>query len=52
MPHFTGQLGPVQASYDLVMGAGTTFVDATLNAQLTSIAAYQEERAIAGQPWG
>lgn len=45
MPHFTGQLAPVQSSYDHVMGAGTKWVDATLGAQLTSIAAYEEERA-------
>jgi limonene 1,2-monooxygenase len=45
MPHFTGQLGPVQASYDRVVGAGTKWVDATLGAQLTAIAAYEEEKA-------
>ena len=45
MPHFTGQLGPVQASYDRVVGAGSKWVDATLGAQLTAIAAYEEERA-------
>ncbi len=45
MPHFTGQLAPVQTSYDKVIGAGTRWVDATLGAQLTSIAAYEEERA-------
>ncbi len=27
MPHFQGQLAPVQASYDSVMGAGDTYVD-------------------------
>ena len=45
MPHFTGQLAPVQASYDRVVGAGSRWVDATLNAQLTAIAKYEEERA-------
>lgn len=45
MPHFTGQLASVQTSYDKVIGAGTRWVDATLGAQLTSIAAYEEERA-------
>jgi limonene 1,2-monooxygenase len=45
MPHFTGQLAPVQASYDQVCGAGSRWVDATLGAQLTSIAAYEEERS-------
>jgi limonene 1,2-monooxygenase len=52
MAHFTGQLDPVQASYDRIMNAGTTFVDATLSAQFSSIATYQQERAAAGQPWG
>ncbi len=45
MPHFTGQLAPVQASYDLVCGSGTRWVDATLGAQLTAIADYEQERA-------
>jgi limonene 1,2-monooxygenase len=45
MPHFTGQLEPVQASYDMVVGAGSRWVDATLGAQLTAIAAYEDERA-------
>jgi limonene 1,2-monooxygenase len=45
MPHFTGQLQPVQASYDLVRSAGSRWVDATLGAQLTAIANYEEERA-------
>jgi limonene 1,2-monooxygenase len=45
MPHFTGQLAPVQESYDRVIGAGTKWVDATLGAQLTAIAAYEEEKA-------
>ena len=45
MPHFTGQLAPVQASYDLVCGAGSRWVDATLGAQLTAIADYEQERA-------
>ena len=45
MPHFTGQAAPVQTSYDKVCGAGTKWVDATLGAQLTAIANYEEERA-------
>jgi limonene 1,2-monooxygenase len=45
MPHFTGQAEPVQTSYDKVIGAGSRWVDATLGAQLTAIAAYEEERA-------
>jgi limonene 1,2-monooxygenase len=45
MPHFTGQLQPVQASYDLVRSHGSRWVDATLGAQLTAIADYEEERA-------
>ena len=48
MPHFTGQLAPVQASYDRVIGAGSKWVDATLGAQLTAIAAYEDERAARG----
>ncbi len=48
MPHFTGQLTAVQASYDRVIGAGSKWVDATLGAQLTAIAAYEEERAARG----
>ena len=44
MPHFTGQAAPVQDSYDLIIGAGSKWVDATLGAQLTEIASYEEER--------
>ena len=44
MPHFTGQLQPVQASYDLIRQAGSRWVDATLGAQLTAIADYETER--------
>ena len=44
MPHFTGQLQPVQASYDLIREAGSRWVDATLGAQLTAIADYETER--------
>jgi len=50
LPHFTGQLEPVQTSYDLIMSGGSTYVDATLNAQFASIAQYQEERAAKDQP--
>ena len=45
MPHFTGQLEPVQTSYDFVTGQGNKWVDATLTAQLNTIAEYEEERA-------
>ncbi|MFT5531070.1 MAG: limonene 1,2-monooxygenase [Candidatus Poriferisodalaceae bacterium] len=45
MPHFNGQLAPVQASYDYVTGQETKWVDATLTAQLNTIAEYEEERA-------
>jgi limonene 1,2-monooxygenase len=45
IPAVNGQLAPVQASYDRVVGAGTRWVDATLGAQLTAIAAYEEERS-------
>ncbi len=45
MPQFTGALAPVRRTYDAVMGAGSTYVDATLNAQFASIASYAEERA-------
>ena len=45
MPHFTGQVGPVQASYDKIVDAGSRWVDATLGAQLTEIGKYEAERA-------
>jgi limonene 1,2-monooxygenase len=45
MPHFTGQAVPVQASYDKIVGAGSRWVDATLGAQLTAIAAYEDEKS-------
>jgi limonene 1,2-monooxygenase len=45
MPHFDRSLAPVQASYDHVMGGGTKYVDATLSAQMSSIASYEQERA-------
>jgi len=48
MPHVTGQLAPVQESYDRVIGAGSRWVDATLGAQLTAIAAYEDEKAARG----
>jgi limonene 1,2-monooxygenase len=50
MPHFTGQLEPVRTTYDLIMSGGSTYVDATLNAQFASIAQYQEERAAKDEP--
>jgi limonene 1,2-monooxygenase len=45
IPAVNGQLAPAQASYDRVVGAGNRWVDATLGAQLTAIAAYEEERS-------
>ena len=45
MPHFQGQLAAPQTSYDKIIAAGSRWVDSTLGAQLTAIAAYEEERA-------
>ena len=45
MPHFTNHLTGPQTSYDRIVGAGSRWVDATLGAQLTAIAAYEEEKA-------
>jgi hypothetical protein len=45
-------MAPVQRSHDRIMGAGRTFVDATLNAQFSAIADYQQQRAADGKPWG
>ena len=45
MPHFQGQLDAPQASYDRIIAAGSRWVDSTLGAQLTAIAAYETERA-------
>ncbi|BAN02891.1 LLM class flavin-dependent oxidoreductase [Ilumatobacter coccineus] len=45
MPHFTGQIEPVQTSYDKIVDAGSRWADATLGAQLTEIGKYEEERA-------
>ncbi len=50
LPHFSGQLAPVQAAYDRAMGVGDRWVSATLNAQIASITAYQAERAQRGAP--
>ena len=44
MPHFQDQLAAPQASYDRIIAAGSRWVDSTLGAQLTAIAAYEEER--------
>lgn len=44
MPHFTGQLAGPQNSYDRIVAAGSRWVDATLGAQLTAIANYEEQR--------
>jgi limonene 1,2-monooxygenase len=44
MPHFQDQLTAPQASYDRIIAAGSRWVDSTLGAQLTAIAAYEEER--------
>jgi limonene 1,2-monooxygenase len=51
MPYFNGQMAPVQAAYDKVMGAGSVFVDATLTSQIASMTSYQQERAAAGSEW-
>ncbi|MEY2626318.1 MAG: limonene 1,2-monooxygenase [Actinomycetota bacterium] len=45
MPRFQGQLEAPQASYDKIIAAGSRWVDSTLGAQLTAIAAYEDERA-------
>lgn len=45
MPHFQDQLSAPQASYDRIVAAGSRWVDSTLGAQLTAIAAYEEERS-------
>lgn len=45
MPHFAGQLAAPQASYDRIIAGGSRWVDSTLGAQLTAIAAYEDERA-------
>ena len=44
MPHFQDQLDAPTASYDRIVAAGSRWVDSTLGAQLTAIAAYEEER--------
>jgi limonene 1,2-monooxygenase len=44
MPHFQDQLAAPRASYDHIVAAGSRWVDSTLGAQLTAIAAYEEER--------
>ncbi len=44
MPHFQDQLAAPTASYDRIVAAGSRWVDSTLGAQLTAIAAYEEER--------
>lgn len=45
MPHFTGQLARPQACYDRIVAAGSRWVDATLGAQLTAIADYEQQRS-------
>lgn len=45
MPHFQDQLAAPQASYDRIVAAGSRWVDSTLGAQLTAIAAYEDERS-------
>ncbi|MBM3730143.1 MAG: LLM class flavin-dependent oxidoreductase [Actinobacteria bacterium] len=44
MPHFQDQLRAPQDSYDRIVAAGSRWVDSTLGAQLSAIAAYEEER--------
>lgn len=48
MPHFKKQLAAPQASYDLLMDGGDTYVELTANAQALSKAAYDAERSTAG----
>jgi len=43
-----GRAGPMAE----VSATPGTFVDATLNAQFSSIATYQQEREAEGKPWG
>ncbi len=45
MPHFTGQLQPVQASHDWVVGSGGVFVERTANAIAKAIDDHAAERA-------
>ena len=49
MPHFTGQLEPVQASHDWVVGSGGRFVERAANAIGKAIEDHATERA-AGAP--
>ena len=50
MPHFTGQLEPVQASHDWVVGSGGVFVDRTSIAIAKAIEDHAAERAAAVAP--
>ena len=50
MPHFQGQLGPPQASYDWIVGTGYTFVNRTVAAIDKSRQAYASERGEAPPP--
>lgn len=45
MPHFTGQLETPIASYNRIIDAGSQWVDATLGAQLSAIADYEQEKS-------
>jgi limonene 1,2-monooxygenase len=45
MPHFQDRLAAPQASYDRIVAEGSRWVDSTLGAQFTAIAAYEEERS-------
>jgi limonene 1,2-monooxygenase len=44
MPHFTGQLAPVQASYDRVINSGTIGADTTARSQAAAAESYRIER--------
>ncbi|WP_155359916.1 LLM class flavin-dependent oxidoreductase [Acrocarpospora macrocephala] len=45
IPHFTGQLDVVRASYDAVVASGTEAAEVTARAQADATAAYRQERA-------
>ena len=45
MPRFNGQLAPVEASYQKVMGGGDRYVSATVNAQEAAAKQYEAELA-------
>ena len=48
MPHFQGQLEPVQASYDWIVGSGGRFVTAATNAIGKAVEDHAKEQAEKG----